>query len=126
MKLKTFLLIGVIVSGLFGLNSLLLPSRVMILYGVEPTSAVCLLSQYSALGTLASGLIAWFFRNIELSYAKKTLIPALIITNLTGTIISVLGAMSGAMKAVWPTAGLYFFFALGYSYFLFFKKSQAD
>lgn len=97
----------------------------MIFYGVEPTSAACLLSQYSGLGTLASGIIAWFFRNIELSQAQKTLIPALIVVYLTGTIISALGALSGAMKAVWPTTGLYFLFALGYSYFQFLKKSQA-
>jgi hypothetical protein len=125
MKLKTFLLINASVSCFFGLSSLLIPSQIMMLHGMEPTPAVCLLAQISGLGTLAAGLVTWFFRNIEISQAKNTLIPALLTANSIGTIISVMGAISGAMKGIWPTAGLYFVFALGYFYFQVTKTKSA-
>lgn len=121
MKLKTFLIINSVVSGLSGLSALLIPQLVITMYGVESSSAVLLMAQYSGLGSLAIGLVTWFSRNIEFSLAQRTLIPALLITNVVGTIISVLGTISGEMKAGWPVVGLYLFFSLGYSYFQFFR-----
>ncbi len=122
MKLKTLLLINAIVLSLSGLSALLIPTKVLIMYGVDPNPAVLLMAQYSGLGSIAIGLLTWFFRNIEYVQAHKTLIPALLITYVVGTIISIIGAISGIMKVGWPVVGIYFIFSLGYFYFQFFKK----
>jgi hypothetical protein len=121
MKLKTFLIASAICSFGFGIPSLLIPSQVMNSYGVELNPAILLLAQYSALGTISMGLISWFSRNMELSLAQKTIIPALLICNIIGIIISAIGALSGAIKFGWITAGLYLIFAVGYAWFRFNK-----
>jgi hypothetical protein len=125
MKLKTFLITAAVVSCASGFISLLIPAQVMSLYGVEPNPAISLLAQYSGLGSFALGLVSWFSRNMELSLAKKTIIPALLISNIIGMIISAMGALSGAIKSGRETAVLYFIFAVGYAWFLF-KKSQKN
>ena len=122
MKLKTFLIVNAIVGCSLGVMSLLFPAQVMSMYGVEPNQAISLLAQYSGLGSVATGIVPWFSRNLELSQAQKTVIPAMLVTSVIGTIISVLGTLSGTIKAGWLTSGLYFVFALSYTWFLFSKS----
>jgi hypothetical protein len=121
MRLKILLIVNSVVLSLSGLSALLIPKIVLTMYGVDPNSAVSLMAQYSGLGSIAIGLVTWFSRNIAYSQAHRTLIPALLITHVIGTIISVLGTISGIMKVGWPVVGLYFVFSLGYFYFQFFK-----
>ena len=123
MKLKTFFIVNAIVSCTCGIMSLLIPAQVMSLYGVEPNPAISLLAQYSGLGSVALGLVPWFSRNIELLQAQTSVIPALLICNGFGIIISVLGSLSDAIKLGWLVTSLYSVFAIGYAWFLF-SKSQ--
>jgi hypothetical protein len=121
MKLKTFLITVAIISCGCGITSLLVPAQVMSLFGVESNPAISLLAQFSGLGSVALGLVPWFTRNMELSKAKETIIPAMLICNVIGIIISVLGTLSGAIKIGWLSSGLYTVFAVGYAWFLFSK-----
>jgi hypothetical protein len=125
MKLKTLLILNTIVSGLSGLSALLIPTKVLTMYGMDANSAVLLMAQYSGLGSIAIALVAWFSRNIDFAQAHKTLIPALLITHLTGIVISIQGTISGIMKAGWPVVGIYFIFSLGYFYFLILKARSS-
>jgi len=125
MNLKILLIFNTVVLGLSGLSALLIPDIILVMYGVDPNSSVTLMAQYSGLGSIAIALITWFFRNIEYSQARRTLIPALLITYVIGTIISVLGAISGIMKVGWPVVGLCFVFSLAYFYFQFFKTKSS-
>lgn len=121
MKLKKFLIINATVSCSFGVMSLLVPAQVMRIFGVESNPAILMLAQYSGLGSIALGLVPWFTREMELSQAQKTIVPAMLICNAIGVIISILGSLSGAIKLGWPTAGLYLIFGIGYAWFLFYK-----
>ena len=123
MKLKTFLIANAIVSCASGVMSLLAPVQVMSLFGVESNPAISMLAQFSGLGSVALGLVPWFARKMELSQAQKTIIPAMLICNVIGLFITVLGSLSGAIKMGWLISGLYFVFAVGYAWFLF-SKSQ--
>jgi len=125
MKLKTFFLFNAIVSSLSGLSALLIPTQVLTMCGVDPDPAISLMAQYSGLGSLAIGLITWFSKNMEVSQARRTLVPALLITYVIGTLISILGTTSGIMAVGLPVVGLYFIFALGYFYFQFFSVKTA-
>jgi len=123
MKLKTFLIVNAIVSCSFGVMALLAPAQVMSLFGVESNPAISMLAQFSGLSSVSLGLVPWFSRKMELSQAQKTIIPAMLICNVIGVIISVLGSLSGTINLGWITAGLYLIFAISYVWFLF-SKSQ--
>jgi len=125
MKLKTLLIINAIVLSLSGFSALFIPTKVLIMYGVDPNSASTMMAQYSGLGSIAIGLVTWFSRNIEHAQAQKTLIPALLITYVIGTIISILGTISGIIKSGWPVVGLYFILSVGFFYFQFYKRKSS-
>ena len=124
MKLKNLLVVNAVVLGGSGLSAILMPSKVLSLYGVELGSAVIMMAQYAGLGSLAIGLVAWFSRNVEDLKAQQAIILAFLITYLIGTFISLLGTMSGVMKAGWPVVVLYSLLALSYGYFQFFKRKD--
>jgi len=125
MKLKTFLIINAIVSCSFGVMALLAPAQVMGFFGVESNPAISMLARFSGLSSFTLGLVPWFTRNMELSHAQKTIIPAMLICHIVGGIISVSGSLSGAIKMGWLSSGLYFVFAIGYTWFLV-SKSQKN
>jgi len=70
-------------------------------------------------------LVAWFARNVEDRKAQSAIILAFLITNIIGIIISISGIISGVMKDGWPVVGIYLLFALGYGYFLLFKRGDS-
>lgn len=114
MKLKSLLIINAVVLGASGVSALFFPSFVLSMYGVESGTAASLMAQYSGLGSIAIGLITWFFRNTEDQKSQKALVIALIITFVTGTVLSVIGTLSGVMKIGWVVVGIYLIFAIGY------------
>jgi hypothetical protein len=118
MKIKGLLVVNAVVLGGSGIFALLLPDKVLSLYGVESDSAIQLMAQYAGLGSLVIGLVAWFSRNVKDSKAQNSIVLAFFITYVIGAIISVLGTISGIMKVGWAVVGLYLIFALTYGYML--------
>ena len=56
---------------------------------------------------------------------QRAMILALLISNLAGVIVSVLGTLSDVMSAVgWSAVAIYVVFGLGYGYFQFVKTSD--
>jgi hypothetical protein len=124
MKLKGLLIVNAVVLGGSGIFALLLPDRVLTLYGVESDSAIQLMAQYAGLGSLVIGLVAWFSRNVKDSKAQNSIVLAFFISYVIGAIVSVLGTISGIMKVGWAVVGLYLVFALTYGYMLVKNFSQ--
>lgn len=122
MKLKNLLILNAIVLGLSGIFALVFPSGVLSFYGVESGAGVQLMAQYAGLGSMVIALVAWFSRDVKDQKAQLALSLAFLITYIIGTIISVLGTISGTMKIGWMVVGLYLFFSLAYGYILFKKK----
>jgi hypothetical protein len=125
MKLKTFLVLNAVVGGASALTAILFGEKVLAIYGVDSNPAASLMGQYSALGTTAMVLVAWFARNVEDMKAQRAIILAFLITNIIGVIISISGIISGVMKNGWPVVGIYLLFTLGYAYFQFFKRGDS-
>ena len=125
MKLKTLLVLNSVVGAGSALTAILFGEKVLSMYGVDSNPAASLMGQYSALGTIAMALVAWFSRNVEDLRAQRAIILAFLITNIIGIFISVSGIISGVMKGGWPVVGIYLLFALGYGYFLFFKRGDS-
>jgi hypothetical protein len=122
MKLKTLLVLNAIVGTGSALTAILLGGKVLSMYGVDSNSSAMLMGQYSALGTFATALVAWFARDVEDKKAQRAIILSFLIINLLGVIVSLSGIISGVMKNGWPVLGIYLLFALGYGYFQFFKS----
>jgi hypothetical protein len=125
MKLKTLLVLNAVVFAGSALTAILFSEKVLSMYGVDSNPAASLMGQYSALGTIAMALIAWFARNVEDRKAQLAIILAFLITNILGVIISISGIISGVMKNGWLVVGIYMLFALGYAYFQLFKRDDS-
>ena len=125
MKLKTFLVTAAIISCGCGITALLAPELVMSLFGVGTDPLISMLARFSGLSSVALGIVPWVTRNMDLSQAQKTIIPAMLICNVIGIIITVLGSLSGAIRQGWLSTSLYFIFAAGYAWFLF-KKTKTE
>jgi hypothetical protein len=125
MKLKTLLVLNAVVGAGSALTAILLGGKVLSMYGVDSNPSARLMGQYSALGTLAMALVAWFVRNVEDLKAQGAIILAFLITNVLGVIISLSGIISGVMKNGWIGVAIYLIFAIGYAYLQFFKTSDS-
>ena len=106
MKLKTLLVLNTVVGAGSALTAILFGEKVLSMYGVDSNPASSLMGQYSALGTIAMALVAWFSRNVEDLRAQRAIILAFLITNIIGVFISVSGIISGVMKDGWPVVGM--------------------
>ena len=125
MKLKTFLVLNAVVGAGSALTAILMGEKVLSMYGIDSNPSTLLMGQYSALGTLAMSLVAWFARNVEDLKAQRAIILAFLITNVLEVIISVSGIISGVMKNGWPVVGIYLIFAIGYAWFQFIKHANS-
>ena len=125
MKLKTLLVLNAVVGAGSALTAILLGEKVLSMYGVDSNPAAMLMGQYAALGTLAMALVAWFARNIEEKKAQRAIIPAFLITNILGVIISISGIISEVMKNGWPVVVIYLIFAIAYAWIQFFKRNDS-
>jgi hypothetical protein len=124
MKLKTFLVTTAIISCGCGITALLAPALVMSLFGVGSNPLISMLARFSGLSSVALGIVPWVTRNMDLSQAQKTIIPAMLVCNVIGIIITVLGSFSGAIRQGWLSIGTYTVFSIGYTWFLFVKPQE--
>ena len=124
MKLKHLLVVNAIVMGCSGISAVFVPAKLLSLYGVALGREVILMTQYAGLGSIAIGLVAWFNRNVEERKTQRAISLAFLITYVIAIVISVQGTISGIIKVGWPVILIYLLLAIGYTYFLFIKRSD--
>jgi len=126
MKLKILLIINTIICFVYGIILVLTPATMLSLHSVTQGAGEKLMGQYFGSALLAIGLLTWFARNVVDSEAQRAIILSLLISDVIGAIVSVLGTVSGVMNAVgWSAVGIYSLLALGYAYFQFKKPSAS-
>ena len=126
MKLRNLLIINAIVALVYGISFVLIPTTLLSLYGMTQGTSEALAGQYFGVALIAIGLLAWFARNVTDSEAQRAIILALLISDVIGVIVSVLGTVSGVMSAVgWSAVVIYLLLALGFGYFQFVKPSAS-
>ena len=126
MKLSNLLVINAIVALVYGISFVLVPATVLSLYGMTQGTSEALAGQYFGVALIAIGLLTWFARNVADSEAQRAIILALLISDVVGVIVSVLGTVSGVMSAVgWSAVGIYLLLALGFAYFQFMNPSAS-
>jgi hypothetical protein len=126
MKLKTVLVFNAIAALAFGIGFVLIPATVGGLYGITQSPSVTFVGQLFGVELIGIGLICWLIRNIADPGSQRAIIISLLISDIVGAIVSVLGITSGVMNVVgWSSVAIYLLLVLSYGYFLFAKPSSA-
>ncbi len=126
MKLSNLLVVNTIVALVYGISFVLVPATVLSIYGVTQGPAVELMGQFFGVALIGIGLLTWFARNVADSDTQRGIILALLISDVIGVIVAVLGTVSGVMNVVgWSSVGIYALLGLGYAYLQFVKPSAS-
>jgi len=126
MKLRNLLVISTIVCLVYGIILVLTPATMLSLHGIAQDPGERLMAQYFGSALIAIGLLTWFARDVADSEAQRAIILALLISDVIGVIVAVLGTVSGVMSAVgWSAVGIYLMLSLGFAYFQFMKPSAS-
>ncbi|MGA8864303.1 MAG: hypothetical protein WBM09_11900 [Gallionella sp.] len=126
MKLKSVLVFNAVAALVFGIGFVLIPAKVGGLYGITQTPDVTFVGQLFGVELVGIGLICWLIRNIADPGFQRAIIISLLISDIVGAIVSVLGITSGVMNAVgWSSVAIYLLLVFGYGYFLFAKPRPA-
>jgi len=122
MKLRSLFIVNAIVALPFGVGAVLAPKPLLSLYGAALDSAGSLTMQFAGVPLIGIGLLTWLARNAAESETRRAIVLALLIADIVGFIVALLGQLSGVLNELgWSTVGIYLLLALGYGYFQFAK-----
>jgi Ca2+/Na+ antiporter len=122
MKLSNLFIFNAIAALVYGISSVIVPTTVLSLHGMTQGQTEALVGQFFGVSLIAIGLVTWFARNVTDKEAQRAIMTGLLISDVIGFIVVLLGMLSNLMNALgWVAAGLYLLLALGYGYFRFLK-----
>lgn len=114
MPFSTVFSLYAVVTGLFGIALLVLPTQLMGLYGAPALDMLQLiLSRF--IGALFAGLavMTWTGRVSEAGRARNAMVLGLTVLNGLSAVVAVVAALSGLFNALaWGQAGLYAVFTV--------------
>lgn len=127
MNYRIMFAIHSVIAILFGLGFLFVPTRALGLFGTETFVSTVLVSRLFGAAMLGLGLVLWFAKDVRESSVQKGLGIALLVSAITGLIVTVLGTF--ASNAVirtngWAVMIIYVLLGLGYGYLLFLKRES--
>ena len=128
MNYRMLLFLNAFVAVLLGAAFLLVPSRVLNLFGTETFVATLLMSRFFGTAMLALGLLLWFAKDITEQAARTGIGIALMVGATAGLVVTIVGTF--ASNAVirsngWIVMLIYVLFGLGYAYLVFAKRESA-
>jgi hypothetical protein len=120
MRLRSLLLLGMIVSFLFALALLLKPDIILKFFGLPGTAAEQLLAQLIGAGLIGIGVASWFAKDADASALQGTVI-ALFIAGAVAFVVSLLGVLAKVPRTAnaWIVVVLFLIFTAGFAYFQF-------
>ena len=122
MKLSYLFVFNTIAALAYGIGSVVIPVTMLSLHGMTQGPTEALVGQFMGVSLIAVGLITWLARNVTDSEAQKAIMTGLLISDVIGFIVVLLGVLSNLMNALgWVAVGMYLLLALGYGYFRFLK-----
>ena len=125
MKLSNFLIVKAIISLIFGLGFVFVPSVLMSIYGVTLDAGGALVGQMLGAALTGIGLICWFARAAD-KQALQAITQSLFIGDSIGFIVTLIAQLAGTMNALgWLTVAIWLFLALGLGYFRFLNSDAS-
>lgn len=127
MTYRILFVLNAIVAALFGLAFLIVPSLVIKQFGVDDYASTRLVAQFFGTAMLALGLAVWFAKDIAEEAVQRGIGIALLIGSAAGLIVTILGTVSGTLRAfAWLAMVLYVLFGLGYAYLIFLRPRMRE
>src|SRR5512143_2772985 len=127
MRLRSLLLIGMVVAFLFALALLLGPTIILKFFGLPGTPAEALLAQLIGAGLIGVGIVSWFAKDFADAQALTGTVLALFIAaaiSFVVTLLAVLGKTVIRSGNGWIAVILFLVFAVGFAYFQFFGPRE--
>ena len=127
MKLKTLMIINSIVAIVFGVVFVIIPSKVLSLYGPGTGDVMDILNYMGQLfgaALIGIGLLTWTAKNSADSDARQAIVFALFVADGIGFVVALIGQINNVVNALgWSTVAIYFLLAMGFGYFHFTKTN---
>ena len=122
MSLKSIFILNFIVAGLFAIFCSVFPVTMLSWYGPTSTEALVMMTRFLGVGLLALALVTLFLREAKLTDNVKSVVLALILSDIVGLIVSLWAVWSKVVNNLgWLTVIIYGFFAIAL-YILYKKK----
>ncbi len=119
MKLKTLLVIKALVSLTFGIPILIVPDKLLGLFGLTLSADGMFMAREYGGALLGIAVLCWFARNSEGARALKAIILFGFLYDLVNLFVSLHAHLSGLMNPLgWAIVAIYLFFTIGFGYFL--------
>jgi len=126
MKLRVLLIINAVVILVYAVGALFVPATMLLMYGMTPGAGEQLMTRFFGVSMLALGLLSWLVRNSLDAGLRRAVIPAFLVFNAAGVVVSLLGTLSKVMSPLgWQAVAIYLLFCLGFGYFQFAKPNSA-
>lgn len=115
MSLKTVFIINAIIAGFFALVSLVIPATMLSWYGVESNDAIVLMTRFFGVALLAIALMTFYLKNSEFKSEVKSVVLALLVSNIVGVIVAIWGQVSNIVNTLgWSIVIIYVFLTIAY------------
>jgi hypothetical protein len=120
MNAKQYLTITALLAVIYAIGFLVIPGRLLILYGTpDPDPHIVLTAQYFGVALLSLGLIVWFVRNCADNATIRGVLIASVIGDVVGFLLTLWGITQGILNASgWSTVVIYGLLAIGALYLL--------
>lgn len=122
MKLSHVFIFNTIVALAYGIGGLVIPATILGWHGMSQGPTEVLLGQFFGVSLIGIGLVTLLARNVADPQALDAITLGLLISDVIGLVVSLMGVLGGVMNAVgWGAVAIYVLLTLGYGYFRFFK-----
>ena len=126
MRLRSLLVLGMVLAFLFALALLLGPAIILKFFGLTGNPTEALLGQLIGAGLIGFGIVSWFAKDYVDAHVLQGSVLALFITSAVAFVVSVLAILAKVTKGgnAWIPAILFLLFAVGFAYFQFFGPRE--
>ncbi len=126
MRLRSLLLIGMVIAFLFALALLLGPTIILKFFGLPGTPAEALLGQLIGAGLIGVGIMSWFAKDYVDAQALTGTNLSLFVTAAVAFVVTLLAVLAKVPRSsnAWIAVILFLLFAAGFAYFQFFGPRE--
>ena len=127
MNLKTLFVITTIITLVFGILFIVIPTQFYSWYGIDSNVALDYIGRLFGAALIAVGLISWQARNAADSDARRAIVLSFFIADGIGFIIALIGQLNHVVGNLgWLTVIIYLLISLGFGYFQFSKPKVSE
>lgn len=126
MRLRSLMLLGMVLAFLFALALLLGPAIILKFFGLTGSPTEMLLGQLIGAGLIGVGIMCWYAKDLTDSTALTGTVMALFVASAVAFVVGLLAVLAKVPKSAnaWIGVVLFLVFAAGFAYFQFFGPRE--